>query len=93
MPTNTSTALNIGDEYRIAWTTPSTAGTLTDSDQTLIINSPSGVETNHLATGSYFYKYESTEAGRYTWFARSTGTITSSTYGAWAVKPSAASTS
>lgn len=105
MPTNT-TAWSIGDLVQIDFLVRSTAGVLTNSDVRLVLNSPGGTVTvaaatstapastawNHVSTGTWQYKHKPSSAGRYTYHFTSTGTITVSTGGAFAVAPRKAST-
>jgi len=99
MTTYTSSARTVGDAIRLTLAVTSTAGTATNSDVTLLVETPSGavaryVSTStastgveHVATGSYRRSVTSTEAGDYHYVWRSTGTILQSTYGRWAVAP------
>lgn len=52
MVTNTSSGLSVGDARRLTLTLTSTAGAATDSDVTLIWQTPSGVVTSIVSTST-----------------------------------------
>ena len=101
-PTNT-TAYSIGDVVRLGLVVKSTAGTNTNTGVTLIVNSPSTVAVygpitttnstviDHTTTGTWRKSITAGRAGRWTYRWESTGTVTVSTEGAFAVYPQKAS--
>jgi hypothetical protein len=104
MATYTSSGWTVGDTRRLTLSVASSSGAATNSDITLLVRTPSGavaeyVSTStasagidHFATGSYRKSIVSTEAGDYRYLWRSTGVITQSTQGRWAVAPPLVST-
>lgn len=105
MPTNT-TAYSVNDTVRFGVVVKSTAGTNTNSAVTLTIKDPLGTVTaygpisttnstviDHTTTGTWRKSLKVTEPGRYVYDWDSTGAITMSTGGAFAVRPKYTSTS
>jgi len=102
MPTNT-TAYSIGDAVRLGVVVKSTAGTPTNTAVTLIINTPStkykygpisstaSTVIDNTTTGTWRHTFITATAGRHTYEWRSTGAVTVTTGGAFAVRPNLAS--
>jgi hypothetical protein len=103
-PTNTSSGRTVGDTLRVNVAVATSSGAPVDSDVTVLVGPPAGavrryVSTStgstgieHLATGTYRLSVISTGPGDYVYVARSTGLVTQSTYGRWAVAPAPVST-
>jgi len=104
MTVYTTAAKSVGDRVRLAFTLRTTAGVLTDSDCTVIVQPPVGAVTVEKSTtlssfplervsqGQYRYDFTTTGPGDYQFHFRSTGIIVSSTDGRFAVRPRFAST-
>lgn len=104
MPTNT-TAYDIYDKVRLGFTVATSTGGGVNTGVCLIINTPSGgvlgpysanttnsTSIGHTATGVWFKDHTTTEAGRYTYEWKSTGSVTLADSGAFAVRPRKATT-
>jgi len=101
MPTNT-TARSVGDVQQIQITvTHPTSGISTGSDCRFLVKTPAGAvaaystgDTGFASStaGVYTMDITTTEAGDYRWRFESTGTVTSSTSGRFAVRTVAVST-
>lgn len=100
MPT-WSSCFSVGDRARLSFAVNTTAAAPINTTVMVVVNAPSGAKRT-VVTGStgltndgvgrWHTDYPCAEAGRHTYFMRSTGAVNASTSGAFAVRPVAATT-